>query len=347
MAHWPYYGDNIGALVDTAYAKHAAHLPHRVTHNHPPEVREAAAIHINEAQTARKACPRWILTQQGVLTSVGTSIWAQLQLVLPHHTHTILMNHHCDQQGRLVATYTDVHRHPAGEVDTLRLVEAAINIVYIPPLADESHGPVRSPPRPVSLRPAIISAPHLRSIPPHMCHESRAQNARTKGYQHGVQGLPTPAPPTPPERARSPQRRRHEAGGAHPVSGRLDTTHHHAASALRAQRRYRTVRRHHTPCSIPKHNAPERDVPPVRRDDQGIPRMCWQCNPAALDVPWPQLHLISTHYDTPSAAATADQHAGLSPLLHTVSPGHPAHVAWTRTPAAAWTFTSERVDQKA
>ena len=32
MANWCYYRDNTGALVDTAYAKHAAHLLHRVTH---------------------------------------------------------------------------------------------------------------------------------------------------------------------------------------------------------------------------------------------------------------------------------------------------------------------------
>ena len=44
MAHWRYYGDNTGALVHTAYAKHAAHLLHEMTHNHQPEVREAAAI---------------------------------------------------------------------------------------------------------------------------------------------------------------------------------------------------------------------------------------------------------------------------------------------------------------
>ena len=57
MAHWRYYGDNTGALVDMAYAKHAAHLLHRVTHNHQPEVREAAAICIKEAQMARNTCP--------------------------------------------------------------------------------------------------------------------------------------------------------------------------------------------------------------------------------------------------------------------------------------------------
>ena len=133
MAHWRYYGDNTGALVDTAYAKHAAHLLHRVTHNQEPEVREAAAVRIKEAQMARNNCPWWILAQYGVPTSVGTSICAQLRLLLPHHTHAILTNHHCNQQGPFVATQTDVHRHPAGEVDTLRLVGATVTIVYITP----------------------------------------------------------------------------------------------------------------------------------------------------------------------------------------------------------------------
>ena len=54
MAHWCYYGDITGALVDTAYAKHAAHLLHRVTHNHQPEVRGVAAIRIKEAHVQRK-----------------------------------------------------------------------------------------------------------------------------------------------------------------------------------------------------------------------------------------------------------------------------------------------------
>ena len=129
MAHWRYYGDNTRALVDMASAKRAAHLLHRVTHNHQPEVREAAAICIKEGQTARITCPRWILAQHGALTFVGTSIWAQPQLSLPHHRHAILTNYHCDQQGPLVATHTVVHRHPAGEVDTLRLVGATITIV--------------------------------------------------------------------------------------------------------------------------------------------------------------------------------------------------------------------------
>ena len=78
MAHWRYYEDKTGAPVDMAYVKHAAQLLHRVTQNHQPEVHEAAAIRIKEAQMARNTCPRWILAQRGVHTSVGTGIWAQL-----------------------------------------------------------------------------------------------------------------------------------------------------------------------------------------------------------------------------------------------------------------------------
>ena len=106
----------------------------------------------------------------------------------------------------------------------------------------------------------------------------------------------------------------------------------------------RTVQRHYTPWSIPKHNAPKTDVPPVRHDDPGIPHTCWHCSPAALNTPWPLISLISTHYHTPIAAATADKQAWLTPWFHTVPPGHPAHVAWTGKPAAAWTFTSEKAD---
>ena len=107
-----------------------------------------------------------------------------------------------------------------------------------------------------------------------------------------------------------------------------------------------TVQRHHAPWSIPKHNAPETDVPPVRHSSQGILCTWWHCGPAALDTPWPLLHLISTHYHTPTAAATADQQAWLSPWFHTVPPGHPAHVAWTRTPTATWPLSNERADQE-
>ena len=85
----------------------------------------------------------------------------------------------------------------------------------------------------------------------------------------------------------------------------------------------RTVQRHHAPRSIPKPNAPETDVPPVRHSDQGIPRTCWHCGPAALNTPLFLLHLISTQYHTPTAATTANQQAWSSPWFHTVPLAQP------------------------
>ena len=57
MAHWRYYGDNTGTLVHMAYAKQAAHLLHRMTHNHQPEVRGAAAIRKKGAQMPATPAP--------------------------------------------------------------------------------------------------------------------------------------------------------------------------------------------------------------------------------------------------------------------------------------------------
>ena len=54
---------------------------------------------------------------------------------------------------------------------------------------------------------------------------------------------------------------------------------------------------------------------------------------------------FSTNYHTPTAATSGDQQAWLSPWFHTVPPGHPAHVARSRTPTAEWTFTSEWADR--
>ena len=104
LAHWRYYGDNTGALVETAYAKHAAHVLHRMTHTHKRDVQKAAAIRIKEEQTASTACPRWIVAQHCVPTSVGTGIRTKQQLLLLRHRHAILTHHHCHQQGQLMAT---------------------------------------------------------------------------------------------------------------------------------------------------------------------------------------------------------------------------------------------------
>ena len=71
----------------------------------------------------------------------------------------------------------------------------------------------------------------------------------------------------------------------------------------------RTVQRHHAPWSIPKHNGPETDVPPVRHSDQGIPGTCWHCGPVALDTPHLRL--------PPQAQAIITQGIGVfaAPLL--------------------------------
>ena len=327
--------------------QNAAHLLHRVTHNHQPEVREAAAIRIKEAKIACNTCPRWILAQHGVPPFVGTGIWAQPQLLLPHHTYAILTNHHCDQQGPLVATHTDIHRHPAGEVDKLRLVGATITIVYITPTqrkimaqCDADHAPFLSDPQwparrvvQAYLRACATKAGRDMPGPKDIdaaykaCQRQQPRPRRSK-HETPNDGSTTQEEPTPSAKGWTP-----------PTILLLPPNGHKHAT--------RTVQRHHALWSIPKHNAPEPHVSPVRHSDQGIPRMCWHCGPAALDSPWPLLHLILIHYHTPNAAATADQHAWLSPWFHTVPPDHPAHVAWTRTPMATWTFTDERQTQKA
>ena len=57
-AAWPHYGDAVGDEVKAAYTRHTALLPHRMTHNHSPEVREVTTIRLQAAQRARSTCPR-------------------------------------------------------------------------------------------------------------------------------------------------------------------------------------------------------------------------------------------------------------------------------------------------
>ena len=295
MAHWRYYGDNTGALVDMAYAKHAAHLLHRVTHNHQPDVREAAAVRKKEAQMARNTCPRWILAQHVVRNSVGSGIWAELQLILPHHMHAIPTNHHCHQQGPLVATHTEIHRHPAGEVDTLRLMGATITIVYITPTqmkimaqCDAHHALFLSDPQwparrvlQVYFRACATKAgrdmPGPKDIDTaYKAFRRQQPRPRLSEHEAPIDGNTKQEEPTTSGEGWTPPT----------ILLLAPNSHKHAT---------RTVQRHHTPWSIPKHNAPETDVPPVRHSDQDIPRTCWHCGLAALDTPWPLLHLISTN----------------------------------------------------
>ena len=243
-----------------------------------------------------------------------------------------------------MATHTGVHRHAAGEVDTLRLVGATITIVYITPTqmrvmaqCGAQHAPFLSD--------LQWPARHVFQAYLHACATKVGRempgpkdiDTAFKTFQHQH---PRPRPSehkTPNDGSTKQEDTVLSAEGWTPPTILLlaPNGHKHAT---------RNVQRHHAPWSIPKHNAPETDVPPVRHNDQGIPRTCWHCGPAALDTPWPLLHLISTNYHTPTAAATANQQAWLSPWFHTVPPGHPAHVACTGSPTATCTFTNERAD---
>ena len=238
MAHWRYYGDNTGALVDMAYAKHAAHLPHRATHNHQPEVREAAAIRIKEAQMARNTFPPVDTGATRRLHPRGHSHLGPAT-TLPTAPHT----RHPDKPPlrSTGASRGHTHRHPPtpgrlGGHPAPRRGHHHHSVYH--PNTDEDHGPMRRPPCPVPFRPTMASTPRLPSVPPRMCYEGRARHAGAQGHRHGVHSPPAPAPPAPPERARDPQRRRHDAGGAHPVSRMLDTTHHPATSTKRPQTCY-------------------------------------------------------------------------------------------------------------
>ena len=266
---------------------------------------------------------------------MGTSIWAKLHVLLLHHTHAILTNHHCDQQGPVVATHTDVHRHPAIDVDTLRLVGATFTIVYIIPTqmrvmaqCGAHHAPFLSGPQWPARH--VFQAYLLACATRAGCTMPGPKDINTayKTFQH--QHLrPRPSEhETPNDSSKRQEEPAPSAEGSTPPTILLlaPDGHKHATH---------TVQRHHAPWSVPKHNTPETDVPPVRHNDQGIPGTCWHCRLEALDTPWLLLHLISVHYHTPTAAATADQQAWLSPWFHTVPPGHLAHVGWTQTHAAA------------
>ena len=231
MAHWRYYEDNTGALVNMAYAKHAAHLLHRVTHNHQPEVREAAAIRIKESTNGPQHLPA---------VDTGTTRCRHLR----GHRHlgpaaappTAYQARHPDEPPlrSAGATLGHAHRHPPtpggrGGHPAPRGSHHHHSLHHAN--ADQDHGPVRPPRRPVPFRPAMVSTLRLPGVPPRMRYNVRARHAGAEGHPHGVQGFPAPAPPTQPEGARGPKGRQHNRGGAQPVSRKLDTTHLPATGA--------------------------------------------------------------------------------------------------------------------
>ena len=127
----PHYGDARGKEVKAAYTRHTALLLHRMTHNHSPEVREVATIRLQAAQRDRNTCPRWILQQTGMPTTMNTRLWKHLQLPLPSPPHAILTNHTCPEKGPLAVLCGDLHHQPKGTISTIDLVRASITVVYV------------------------------------------------------------------------------------------------------------------------------------------------------------------------------------------------------------------------
>ena len=102
-----------------------------MTHHHLLEVREVATIRLQAAQQARDTCPRWILHHRGMPTSITTCLWNHLQLLLPSPHHAILTNHTCPEEGPLAVLCGDLHHHPKGTIDTIDVVGASIEVVYV------------------------------------------------------------------------------------------------------------------------------------------------------------------------------------------------------------------------
>ena len=128
---WFHYGDVIRDELKAAYTRHTALLLHRMTHNHSPEVREVGTIRLQAAQRARNTCPRWILHQTGMPTTMNTRLWNHLQLLLPSRHHAILTNHTCPEEGPLAVLCRDLHHHPEGTINTIDFDGASITVVYV------------------------------------------------------------------------------------------------------------------------------------------------------------------------------------------------------------------------
>ena len=155
-----------------------------------------------------------------------------------------------------MATYTDIHRHLAYKVDTLRLVGATITIVYIMPTqmkvraqCGAHHAPFLSdrqwPPRRIFqayCRTCAMKAGRTMPGPKDI-------DAAYKAFQHQHPRLRPNEDDTPDEGDTQREEPTPSGEGLAPPTILLlaPNGHKHAT---------RTIQRHHTPWSIPQHNAP-------------------------------------------------------------------------------------------
>ena len=335
-AAWPHYGHAIEDVVKAAYTGHTALLLHRMTHNHSPEVREVATIRLQAAQRARNTCPRWILHQTGMPTSMNTRLWNHLQLLLPSPHRAILTNHTCPEEGPLTILCGDLHHHPKGTINTIDLVGASITVVYVTlPLMRVLHhsGAHHTP------FPQLPEGPQYRLFHQYLTQTARAvgrtlpgSNDMRTAYRDFKKQRPRPIPGTPPY---APTGSKHEpvppvAGPVPPLTLLL--------ALNEAKPTQTTVIHQGVKWRILKHHMTAQDLPKVPQDSKSTPRTCWACDPEAPTTPCPVFHLIARHHTNPTTHLPALAYALIAPWFHRTD-ANPA-VAWNPDHTPQWLFTT-------
>ena len=335
-AAWPHYGDAIGGEVEAAYTRHTALLLRRMTNNHLPEIREVATIRLQAAQRARNTCPRWILHQTGMPTSINTRVWTHLHLPLPSPQHAILTNRTCPEEGPLAVICGDIHHHPKGTIDIRNLVRASITVVYVtlPEMqvlhrSGAHHTPFLQ----------ISEWPQYRPFRQYLTQTARAAGHTLPGskdmkavYRALKKQHPCSVPATPPY---TPTSSKHEP--VPPVTCPVPPLTLLLAPN-EAKPTQTTVIHHEAEWRIPKHHMTAQDLPKVPHDFQSMPRTCWACDPNAPTTPWPVLHLIARHHENPTAHLPPQAYAWVAPWFHRAD-ANPT-VAWNPDQKPKWLFTT-------
>ena len=335
-AAWPHYGDAIGNEVKAAYTRHAALLLHRMTHNHLTEVREVATIRLQAARRARNTCPRWILHQTGMPTTMITRLSNHQQLLLPSPHHAVLTNHTCPEEGPLAILCGDLHHHTKGTINTIDLVGASITVVYV------TLSQMRLLHRSGAHHTPFLQLPEWPKY--RLFHQYLTQTARAGGhtlpgstdmqaaYRELKKQHPRPIPATPPY---APSGSKHEP--VPPVTGPVPTLTlllaRHEAKPTQT-----TVIHHGAKWRIPKHHMTARDLPKVPHDSKRTPRTCWACDSEAPSTPWPILHLIARHHTHPTTHLPPQGYASVARWLHRTN-ANPT-VAWNPDHTPRWLFTT-------
>ena len=82
-------------------------------------------------QRACNTCPSWILTEKGLSATMGQSIWNHVELLLPCFHHASHTNASCVETGPPAVLCNNLHCRRIGTQESLLLVGATIEVVYI------------------------------------------------------------------------------------------------------------------------------------------------------------------------------------------------------------------------